>query len=762
MPRLQDIERFKRDLAALSHEAEVLERWGEKPETITPPEGAAAAPDPSAPRPDAPAARPPKLAAPDEDEGMPPDFSALLESLPLDQEAGEEGETGSMEDDLAALLGPSSAESDETEGIAELPASADAEAGEMPDLEALPDLDAEPEEEEPAARGEPAAPESFDFAMPDFDASAEPSASEPEEVEEDAKPQASSAPGDDFSIPEFDLIEETPDKTLPAEAESPAFDEDFSIPEMGAGGAATPEAPEPDKGPGSGTEDISADAFETFSFEEQGASPGIGAGDFAGDLGRDPGRDLDTEIASLSEEAPIADTFKIDQDWGGFGSFGAEGAKEAPPRPAPSRAKAAPEKGAEEKFKPVALSEAQVDRLQDSLLSYPLNLRVAIEDILANGRGSEAQQSKLVWALVGAAEAEDVATLAGRVLKRHIPIPKGREKRTGAALEARKGTLAYAFVHTFLPIIRIGFLVLAAAAALGYLGWRFVYVPLAADSLYRAGYQRIAEDRYPEAETDFAKATRMREFIAWYYRYAEAYAAKRQYILAEKKYSSLVEAHPKETKGILAWARLEKEQLKFEEAVEVLKGAPRSAKADASRGMTGLLSWDYFNEAGLLLLGDVYLEWADEAPAKYEDARRTYATLLERYGDTDTYLERMLLYFIRVDKLEEVLPLKAHFLADPKKSELGAETLAELGGYLLDKGKLEDVRDILLSAVKKDDAVPEAHYNLARYFRRAGDPTEERKALDNSVRTFAALPGLGGRRAGMYIDSNANHVVYPQ
>ena len=58
MPRLQDIERFKRDLAGLSHEAEVLERWGEKPEAITPPESAAAAPrlTAPAPRPSTPAA----------------------------------------------------------------------------------------------------------------------------------------------------------------------------------------------------------------------------------------------------------------------------------------------------------------------------------------------------------------------------------------------------------------------------------------------------------------------------------------------------------------------------------------------------------------------------------------------------------------------------------------------------------------------------------------------------------------------------------
>jgi tetratricopeptide (TPR) repeat protein len=751
MPRLQDIELFKRDLAALSHEAEVLERWGEKPEAITPPESAAAAPSLSAP-----ASRPSKPAAPVaplEDEGVPPDFSALLEGLPLDSEAGETGEAGEaspIDDDLAALLGPS-----EADAATEEPA-VPAESSAMPDLDFLSDLEAEPvaevpgTPEAPEAEEAPAAPESFDFAMPDFEAEPEAAEAAPAGPEEVAEAPAEPAIAPDFSIPEFDLVEDAPAKTAPPEAEPAGLDEDFSVPDMGAK-AETAEVepefadavPEPDLDLGSD----SADAFESFSFEEPGASSGIKGGDFAGG----PGRDLDTEIASLSEEAPVADTFKIDQNWGGFGSFGAEGAKEAPPRPAPTKAKTAG--SSEEKFKPVSLNESQVDRLQDSLLSYPLNLRVAIEDILANGKGSEAQQSKLVWALVGRAAAEDVATLAGRILKRHIPIPKGREKRTGAALEAEKGTLAYAFIHTFLPIIKIGILVLAAAAALGYLGWRFVYVPLAADSLYRAGYQRISEDRYPEADADFDKATAMREFVAWYYRYADAYAAKRQYILAEKKYSSLIEAHPKETKGILAWARLEKDQLKFEEAVEVLKGAPRSAKADASRGMTGLLSWDYFNEAGLLLLGDVYLDWADESPAKYEDARRTYATLLEHYGDKDIYLERMLLYFIRVDKLAEVLPLKAHFLADPKKAGLDAGVLAELGGYLLDKGMLEDVRDILLAAAKKDPSVPEAHYNLARYFRHAGDPTEERKALDNSVRTFAALPGLGGRRAGMYIDS---------
>jgi Tfp pilus assembly protein PilF len=788
MPRLQDIEQFKRDLAALSHEAEVLARWGEKPQNIVAPEGAAPAPAAEREAEEGPEEK----AGPGptgEDEGLPPDFAQLLDNLPIEGEA-EEGapSAASIDDDLAALLGegpeeaasktttppsdegssleeiatePGSAEEAPVEELAEAPledfsmpdfgevASAEepspaveeaVEGESFPDIsfdEGMPQPSAAPAEGPSPEEGapEPSADESF--AMPDFDlGEAEPVGAEPEAAPEGAGEEAGAReqPLEDFSIPDFGEAFGKEE-----EAAAPAEEGEAELEGFGHEAQAGPGATAPSEG---GAED----AFETFSFEEPG---GGGFGDEGGFGIPSPNRDLDTEIASLSEEAPIADTFKLDQNWGDFGALGIEPGKEAQ-RQAPAKKKAAP---ATEKYKPIELTEDQVDRMQDSLLSYPLNLRVAIEDIVANDKGNEAQQSKLIWALVDGAAAEDAALMAGRILKKQIVVPKGYEKRTGAALEAEKGTLAYAFIHTVLPAIKIGLLVLSAAAALGYLSWRFVYVPLAADSMYRTGYQRIAEDRYPEAETDFAKATAMREFVPWYYRYGEAYAAKRQYILAEKKYSSLVAAHPKESAAILAWARLEKEQLKFEEAIDVLKGAPRSAKPDYARGKTGLLSWDFFNEEGLILLGDVYLDWAEEAPAKYEDARRTYASLIEHYGYKDEYLERMLLYFIRVDKLKEVRKLESHFLADPKQTALSAPVLAELGGYLLDKDMLDGVREMLLEAAKKDPRVPEAHYNLARYFVRAGDPTEERKALDKAIASFSALPGLGAKRAGMYIDS---------
>ena len=65
MPRQHDIEQFKLDLAALSHAAEVLARWGEKPELA--PRAAAEIASPS-------------------DEGLPPDFAELLDELPIESD----------------------------------------------------------------------------------------------------------------------------------------------------------------------------------------------------------------------------------------------------------------------------------------------------------------------------------------------------------------------------------------------------------------------------------------------------------------------------------------------------------------------------------------------------------------------------------------------------------------------------------------------------------------------------------------------------
>jgi len=830
MPRLQDIERFKRDLAALSREEEVLARWGESPEEIAPPPlapppagGAAAAGASRAASAGAPA-QAPRRAAPEPEaavleqpeEGLPPDFAALLDELPL--ERGEEAEgpapsPASIDQELESLLGmpEPSAVSPEPFAVPAEPSAAPAEpaareseaaeaalgaipeletSGQPSGLEPLPEFEipeqapgAEvvqgfPEFEIPGAEAgvEPGALET----LPEFEMPAAAEIPEPVEARPEAEVPREAEGAEAFEIPEIAFPSEEV-AAAPEAAPTPEAGETFEIPEIAEGGPAPAEGfsfsfEEPigaeEAAPAQAAQAAqaaeaaegaaeappaeaaapgpSADAFESFSFEE----PGAAGFELGAELGPGIGKSLDEELESLGE-TPQATTFNIDQEWGGFGAPQA-GAGTAPPRAAPPRPSARP--ATEEKYRAVSLSESQVDRLQDSLLSYPLNLRVAIEDILANERGSMAQRSKLVWAMVEGAAADEVAPLASRVLQKSIQIPKGFEKKTGAAREAEKGSVGYIFIHTVLPVLRIALVAAVAIAAMGWLGYRFVYRALAADAAYRAGYQRIAEERYPEAESSFAKAIGYREDLKWYYRYAQAYVAKRQYLLAEKKYASLIDRHPKETAGILAWAQLERDQLKYEEAVKVLKGVPRRPGDESTRGMTGLLSWDYFNKDGLLLLGDIYLDWAEEDPTWYEEARRSYAGLIQRYGQKDEFLERMLLYFIRTDNLKEVKPLIARYLAgvaaaESKQIPLGARTLAELGGYLLDKGLIENVHTALNAAALKDPSLPEAHYHLARYFRRSSAPEEERKALDNAIRCFASQSALSAKREGMYIDS---------
>ena len=862
MPRLKDVERFRQDLAKLSREPEILERWGEKPEYPPLPEGPDKEPSRPAARP-APgqAARPapqaksiPKINKPEPEEGLPPDFETLLAQLPLEAEASEQeakaappsvgpaakggAEIEELEElgdfDLESLVEPIGSEGDEgvPKGFEEAPAPGpglvdtgsrgtplpglEESAEEIPLADFLADMggaasteeapEALEEAEEPTA--EETTPESFsldEFSIPDFGGEqaieAAPEETAPAETAA-AGPEAAPAGEatgesfsmDGFSIPDFGSEEAAPAAGGPEAA--PAADE-FTLPDIGGfgeetGAGSSPEAmdlgsaeelgsfeaPSPSEGteapgkaaapldefsipemgdfslseePSGGGEAFGAEpsgaagepkAEEGFGFDESAFGAGTDAFDSfsldgkagAGSLGSE---DLDSQLAALGEEVSPASTFNLDKDWGaGFEMPGAEPEKPSARRRPEAIEKARPEP--EEKARPVSLTEDQVDRLQDRLLSFPLNLRLAVEDAVANEKGSEAQRSKLIWALVEKKPFEEVASLVSKILKRRITIPEGYEKSTGAAFEAEKGSFHYAFVHTILPVLRTGLLVLVAAGIFGYLGYRFVYRPLAANALYRSGYARIAQDRYAEAEDAFARATDLREFVPWYYRYAQAYVAKRQYLLAEKKYSDLLSRHPLETKGALEWAALERLQLKYAEGVKVLDDH--------------LLGRDYLNKDGLLLEGDIYLDWADEAPAHYEDARRSYATLIQTYGMEDLYLERMLLYFMRTDNLKEVLPLKTHFLSAEKPFP-SASTLAELGGYLFDKGILEEVHTILLDAEAKDKLLPEVHYQLARYFHKAAIPAEERKALDNAVKTFALEPILSRRREAMFVDS---------
>jgi tetratricopeptide (TPR) repeat protein len=404
----------------------------------------------------------------------------------------------------------------------------------------------------------------------------------------------------------------------------------------------------------------------------------------------------------------------------------------------------------------ILLSEGDVEKLRATLASYPLNLRIICEELIAEQAVVPDLMSRLIKLLVQGAPARETASLAGKILGRPVAIPRGFEKKTGAELEAEQSTFAYIFVHNFLPVFRLFLLIGLVALSLFYLIWKFIYIPLKADAMYKLGYERIGAGEYGRANERFREAAAVHRVKKWFYRYAEAFRDERQYILAEEKYDELLRYYPRDKKGVLDYAAMETYyQGYYEKADRLLRRE--------------LLDFSINDREGLLALGDNNLAWGEEDPSRYEEAREAYARLMERYGRTDPVLERMLKYFIRTDKLLEVLSLQAHFMGAEKR-EIAPSTLAEMGGYLLDKrfedsqgvphefqARIEGIRDILLRAIRADPSYPESYYHLARYYNHWGNLPDERITLEEAIKSFDAAQEETVRRLRYRIDTQGRY-----
>jgi len=383
----------------------------------------------------------------------------------------------------------------------------------------------------------------------------------------------------------------------------------------------------------------------------------------------------------------------------------------------------------------IKLSEDEFRDLKDTLSGYPINLRIACQEIIAEQDISPEKMSKLIRYLVQGAPAKETAALAGEILEKTITIPKGFEKSSGEALEAEKSTFAYIFVNSFLPVLRLVTIVTLLTASVFYLAFTFVYIPLRAESIYRSGYERIFAGDYQRAIERFNEAFNIHRNRNWFYRYAEAFRDQRQFALAEQMYEMLLRYFPRDRRGVLDFAALQTNYLRnYERADNLLRRQ--------------ILDFSPNDFDALLAAGDNSLAWAEIDPSRFEDARISFARLLEIHGWTPPIVERMLRYFIRTDNLREVLHLRNWFDSHPRRT-MQAATLAELGGYLLDKqfeevrgvpnefvGQIRGVPDILVEAIRLDPHLPEPHYHLSRFYHSLGRNIEERITLEHAIYAF--------------------------
>lgn len=453
--------------------------------------------------------------------------------------------------------------------------------------------------------------------------------------------------------------------------------------------------------------------------------------------------DADFLKSSLAQGAAESDEFHIP----GFSDF-----TSGDSRPALSEFPTAGtvKKTAKKEFS-LAITESEFARFLEILGTYPLNLRLAVEEYLAGVSGTEHHKMELVHNILSGTSIRKIAHILETALDRSIPISKDYEKKTLAEYEKEKASLRYVFFNRILPMTILFIIATTLAACTVFLSWQFIYRPLAAESLYKRGFVSIQDERYTQAIELFDQAVVLWNKKKWYFRYARAFKEKNQYISAELMYERLLDRFNNDKKGGLEYAEMLRTDLRnFEKAETILKRR--------------VLDNHVNDKDGLLLLGDTYLDWAEENPSKFEDARRTYSTLIELYGTQDPFLARMMRYFIRTDKLAQVLPLKEHFMS--KKAKIGAQDLTELSGYLLEKrynpqpgetdflrNQIEDVRILLERAIKADDSSPEAHYNMGRFLIYNYKNDSATSALSKSLQRFDEAKTMTGKRVLTHVDA---------
>ncbi|UTC58411.1 tetratricopeptide repeat protein [Treponema sp. OMZ 305] len=399
----------------------------------------------------------------------------------------------------------------------------------------------------------------------------------------------------------------------------------------------------------------------------------------------------------------------------------------------------------------LTISDDDYFNFLNKLETFPFNVQLAIQDYIANGDDRPENKMNFIRFVLEKDSLKKVVNKLEKIINRSIPIPRGFQRKTVEEYEREKQTFKYWFMHRFLPVAVMSAIALILVFCISVLSWQFIYKPIRSEAFYKTGYSYLENGQYETAIEKFNRAGDYKRKKKWYFSYARAFRAKKQFTAAEKMYLRLIYDFANDKQGGLEYADMLSTDLRnYEKAEAVLRRR--------------VLDHYVNDKDGMLALGDVFMNWADEDPEKYDDAVKVYSRLIELYGESDTFLVRMMRYFIRTDNLAEVLNLKDHFSS--RITKIGAENLTELSGYLLEKrynpkpldseklrSKIDDVRMLLEKAVQTDKTMPEAYYNLGRFFIYNNKQDGAIENLTESIKLFKTAAPMTARRTGNYVDA---------
>ena len=407
--------------------------------------------------------------------------------------------------------------------------------------------------------------------------------------------------------------------------------------------------------------------------------------------------------------------------------------------------------GSSDDSEALTISDDDYFNFLNKLETFPFNVQLAIQDYIANGDDRPENKMNFIRFVLEKDSLKKVVNKLEKIINRSIPIPRGFQRQSVEDYEKEKQTFKYWFMHRFLPVAVMTAIALILVFCISVLSWQFIYKPVKSESLYKTGYSYLENGQYETAIEKFNRAGEYKRKKKWYFSYARAFRAKKQFTAAEKMYLRLIYDFANDKQGGLEYADMLSTDLRnYEKAEAVLRRR--------------VLDQHINDKDGMLALGDVFMNWADEEPEKYGEAVKIYSRLIELYGENDIFLARMMRYFIRTDNLAEVLNLKDHFSS--RITKIGAANLTELSGYLLEKrynpkpldseklrSKIDDVRMLLEKAVQTDKTMPEAYYNLGRFFIYNNKQDGAIENLTEAIKLFKTAAPMTARRTGNYVDA---------
>jgi hypothetical protein len=125
-------------------------------------------------------------------------------------------------------------------------------------------------------------------------------------------------------------------------------------------------------------------------------------------------------------------------------------------------------KGKKEEVLSTELTDEQYKTFLQNLSYYPLNLRLALEEMIVGNEFNDDVIMDVIHKVIKRIPARQLATQVEKLMHRSIPVPLNYEKRTVAEYEIYRQSFEYKLKNKILPYTLAGIIVVSFCILLGF------------------------------------------------------------------------------------------------------------------------------------------------------------------------------------------------------------------------------------------------------------------------------------------------------